>query len=190
MNWIGLAGLVLAAVSLAYGFLQGRKHNRAIRQEQADRKDQIEAAWAFEWAAQRPLVYPVLLPVWLSPRWEDESPYTTTKGQLLPVKNGGRGPALNVSGTVITISSTGVTQERQMVAGTIAAGDLLDARLTAPEVDDWSTVRGKLEYHDLVGGHYLTPFTFSKDPEGVLSVTIDETTHIPPGAGNAALPHG
>jgi hypothetical protein len=73
----GIGGLVVAVA----GWLSSKS---SIEQEQRDRQKAIEDAWAFEWAAQRPLIYP---------RFPVRSGMTP---QNLLIKNGGRGPAINV----------------------------------------------------------------------------------------------
>ena len=61
---VAIVSLVVAGAGLAVaiaGFLVNR---RAILSEQTDRKQEIDDAWAREWAAQRPVVYPLALPEW------------------------------------------------------------------------------------------------------------------------------
>jgi Bacteriophage holin family, superfamily II-like len=79
---VGSIGLLVAVAGFIVNW-------RAIRREQSDRRQEIEDAWAREWASQRPVVYPLALP-----QWTDRSP--ASRARLLPLKNGGRGPALKV----------------------------------------------------------------------------------------------
>jgi hypothetical protein len=111
--WLALTSLLIAGGGLIVAVV-GYLTNRSA----------IKDAWAREWAAQRPIVYPLALHAWVS----RQSPYDGAyRANLLPLKNGGRGPALNVRGTLVVSKQDG-DHEREIVAGTIAAGDLLDAR--------------------------------------------------------------
>lgn len=133
-------------------------------------KKGLDDDWAREWAAQRPVVYPLATAEWT----QGHIPRKT----LLPLKNGGRGPALNVSGTVT--AGIGETRyQRAIIAGTIAAGDLFEARIEEPGVQDWTTASGVLRYSDLVGGSYESGFTCSLSSGGELIVTVDEQMHTP-----------
>jgi hypothetical protein len=170
---IALAALVVAFLSFAFGLWQSHEGDVAIRQEQTDRKEQIGYFWASEWARQQPVVYPVLTPAWLNPTG------TNPVDVYLPLKNGGRGPALNVSG-VITETGYDEPPHTRIAAVTIAAGDMVNARLLAPGVRYWSGAEGKLEYTDLVGGSYETPFTINKDPSGEWEVRVGGTIHTAP----------
>src|SRR4051794_1491895 len=88
---IAIAGVVIA---LAGSFVNGWQ----IRSERNDRKQQISDEWAKEWAAQRPVVYPLPTQSWASPL--DGPPYFGSNAKLVPLMNGGRGPALNVHGEI------------------------------------------------------------------------------------------
>lgn len=131
----------------------------------------LEDDWGREWAAQRPLVYPLASAEWA----RGEVPRKTA----LPLKNGGRGPALNVKGT-ITSMVEGEVYERALVAGTIAAGDLFEARIEEPGVHDWTTVSGVIQYADLAGGHYAGRFECALGPGSELVVTVHDPTHTTP----------
>jgi hypothetical protein len=172
---IALAALVVAFLSFAFGLWQSHKGTVAIRQEQTDRKDQIGYFWASEWARQRPVVYPVLTSKWLSQG--GVAPMATR----IPLKNGGRGPALNVGGVVIETEGVREPRDIHILAGTIAAGDEVEARLPEPGVRYWQGANGTLEYTDLVGGSYTTPFTINQDLVGTWAVVVGETVHtLPP----------
>lgn len=171
MDWLTLVSLVVA---ISFGLV----NFRAIRKEHRDRERQIEDEWTREWAAQRPLVYPLALPEWALA--SEGTRYRRGNADLLPLKNGGRGPALNVTGSVTATLGVGATYEREIVAGTIAAGDLLDARVSGPGVHDWTRAEGVLLYRDLVGGGYQTRFECSLTEGRQLVVTTHEQEHTPP----------
>jgi hypothetical protein len=63
---------------------------------------------------------------------------------MLPLKNGGRGPALNVR---LRLSSAASNYSCDVGVGTIGVDDLLDAQLTPPGIDDWSGATGTLTYN-------------------------------------------
>jgi hypothetical protein len=133
-------------------------------------KKGLEDDWAREWAAQRPVVYPLASVEWA----QGHIPRKT----VLPLKNGGRGPALNVHGAVTAGVGEG-RYERAIIAGTIAAGDVLEARVEEPGIHDWSTASGVLRYSDLVGGTYESGFGCSLSSGGELMVNVDEQVHTP-----------
>lgn len=155
---IGLGGLVVA--------IMGYWSNRGA----------IGDAWAREWAAQRPVIYPLLLDEWLSSHGDGYQ--DSSRGRLFPLKNGGRGPALNVTGK-LTVTSGTSSLEHQILGGTIAPGDLLNARLvpaSGPPAE-WAGAHGAIAYGDLVGGAYEQRFSFTKETGGELKLTLDKTTH-------------
>ncbi len=162
---IGAGGLTVAVL----GYWTNRN---AIRREEVHRKEQIETEWAREWAAQRPVVYPVALPDWAYA--QEGSRYRTGNARVLPLKNGGRGPALNVRGSVIATGSDATAYERELEAGTIAAGDLLDARLRQPGVQHWGSAKGVLRYSDLAGTEYETHFKGSLNIGNEIVLTVQE----------------
>lgn len=133
-------------------------------------KKGLDDDWAREWAAQRPVVYPLASVEWA----QGHIPRKT----VLPLKNGGRGPALNVHGTVAA-GPGDARYERGIIAGTIAAGDLFEARIEGPGIHDWNDARGVLRYSDLVGGSYESGFTCSLASGSELMVTVDEQVHTP-----------
>lgn len=167
-----------ALVSLLVAIGGAVVNARAIRREETDRKEQIDAEWAREWAAQRPLVYPLALAEWAYA--SEGTRYRGGNARVLPLKNGGRGPALSVRGTVTATSPQGASYEREILAGTIAAGDLLDARIAPhPGVQHWNGAAGTLCYRDLAGTEYETRFECSHGPGNELVVTAHEQTVTP-----------
>lgn len=172
---IAIAALAISFLSFAFGVWQYRRNSAAIRREQSDREDQIGYFWASEWARQRPVVYPVLTKGWLNTQ-AGVAPFE----EFLPLKNGGRGPALNVRGAITEAMPNGQMQDHRMASGTIAPGDMVEARLPAPGVRYWSSAAGQLEYTDLAGGSYTVPFVVSNEANGVWEVIVGDTVHTPP----------
>jgi hypothetical protein len=162
--WVAIVSLVIGGGGLAVAILGYRSNRKAI-----------EDSWVREWAAHRPVVYPVLLDEWLS-----GSGAAYQQGghkRLLPLKNGGRGPALNVRG-VLTVTADNNDHVHEILASTIAAGDLLNARLvpTCEAPADWSSARGTITFSDLAGGAWEQPFDFNKGPHGELELRVQEPT--------------
>jgi len=167
--WIALASLLLAGGSLAVAFLAYQASRKAL-----------EDSWTREWAAQRPVIYPVLLEEWLS---GTSGIYRSgAHKRLFPLKNGGRGPALNVRGD-LTVTSAEAEREYAILAGTIAAGDLLIARVAPPCAlpSDWIRAKGSITYCDLAGGTWDQPFDISKGSEGELELSLPEPKQTPLG---------
>src|SRR5579859_4130597 len=102
--WLAFASLLVGGGGLAVAIV-GYRSNRGA----------IGDAWAREWAAQRPVIYPLLLDEWLSGQG-DAYPGSSNR-RLFPLKNGGRGPALNVTG-VLTVTSGDHTREHQVLGST------------------------------------------------------------------------
>jgi hypothetical protein len=173
-GWIALGSLLVALGSLGVALGGYRANRRAISDE-----------WAREWAAQRPVVYPLALRAWANR--EVGGPYEVSgNGRVLPLKNGGRGPALNVSGEVTATTASGTRYERQIIAGTIAAGDLFDARIVPhPGIEHWGTAKGAIRYGDLAGGFYESRFECSHAPGGELVMVVHDPTHTPGGSVNS-----
>jgi len=154
---IAIAGLTVAALT----YFSNRE---ALRQEQADRKKAIDDAWAFEWAAQRPVLYPVLSQMTANP--------------VLPVKNAGRGPALNVVAEIEYHDDAGKLDGHWAFGfGAVAVGDIESAGIGPSVAPPWHGVSGVLRYSDLAGGEYETPFRFSPGSRGGLQLTVDEQQH-------------
>jgi hypothetical protein len=171
--WLALASLLVGGGGLTVAIMGYRSNRNAIGD-----------AWAREWAAQRPVIYPMLTDEWLSGRKGGSSRLSACR--LLPLKNGGRGPALNVVGT-ITVASGGKMREHRILASTVAAGDVLHARLDPPaaKAADWDSANGSVAYSDLAGGTYEQLFVITKGPGGEFELRLDELSQRP---GSAALP--
>jgi hypothetical protein len=101
---------LIATLGLVISVLSYFSSRGAISREQTDREKAIDDAWSFEWASQRPVVYPVLSGV-------------VSGSTALPLKNGGRGPALNVVAELEYRNQDGKPDGAwRRVVGTIAAG--------------------------------------------------------------------
>jgi hypothetical protein len=169
--WLALVSLLVAIGGLAVAVLGYRANAEAIRREQADRKQQIEDEWTREWAAQRPLVYPLALRDWAYA--SEGTRYRLGNSGVLPLKNAGRGPALNVHGRVTTRAPDGTTYACDLAPASIAAGELLDGRLIPqPGIKHWLGASGLIEYADLAGTQYETRFDFPEGPHGEITVDV------------------
>lgn len=172
---VSLAGwsLIVAIVGLVVAALAFLSNRSAIASERADRLTAFEDAWAREWAAQRPLVYPVLETI---VRVERVSGLT-----VLPLKNGGHGPALNVVGRLAIRDDAGLGTGSWCVSvGTLAAGDAVSGSLSPSLAPPWAALSGSLTYGDLAGGEYETPFEFSIGSAGQLELVVGEQQHRTP----------
>src|SRR2546423_5119072 len=133
---LSLAGwsLVVAAVSVGIALAGFLVSARSIRTERDDRREGMGDAWAREWAAQRPVVYPRLPAV------------NPSGGQVyLKLKNGGRGPALNVEGDLTLREDEGEHRWGGLSVGAIAAGDEEVGPLAGPRLSPpWSRISGEL----------------------------------------------
>ncbi len=175
--WFSMASLLVAIGGLAVAIVGYRSNASAIRREQGDRKEESEAGWAREWAAQRPLVYPITEREWVYALAGGR--YQGGNARVLALKNGGRGPALNVRGIVTAVSAEGKDYVREILAGTIATGDFLDARLAPdPGVENWVGAHGAVQYFDLAGNTWETRFEFGEVAPGEIVVTADEPTIV------------
>ena len=66
----------------------------------------------------------------------------------------------------------------EILAGPIAAVDLLDARIVPhPGIGHWANARGVVRYRDLVGGSYETRFESKPGPGDEIAMTVYEQTH-------------
>jgi hypothetical protein len=156
---------LIATLGLVISVLSYFSSRGAISREQTDREKAIDDAWSFEWASQRPVVYPVLSGV-------------VSGSTALPLKNGGRGPALNVVAELEYRNQDGKPDGAwRRVVGTIAAGDVVTAIIGPSVAPPWAGISGVLRFGDLAGGEYEAPFRFSPGPDGQLELTVDEQQH-------------
>lgn len=160
-------GTILLAIGTVYLARQARREATAVRAD-ADavaqsvklQQQQIEAGY-------RPNVFPVT--TW---DWARSGGRYAGRNRLLPLKNSGPGVALNVTGELHWRQPNVPTQllRSDIVPGTIAAKDELDARLTSA-IGNWEDVRGFVAYRDLMGQEWRTHFVFGQ-LEGEISVEI------------------
>lgn len=162
----GFAALVGVAIALA-GFFVNRA---AIRGEKDDRRQAMSDEWSREWARQWPLLYPRL-------------PSEIGGQRYLKIKNGGRGPALNVQGELRIRDSDGEKRWGGLSTGAIAAGDEEIVGITGPLIaPPWPRVSGELRYMDLADGTYVTHFDFQNGSDGDLEVVLHPQEHTPAAA--------
>jgi hypothetical protein len=201
--WIALSSLLVSVVLGTGGFVWNA---RAIRREQRDRKEALSDAWAREWGAQHALVCPHLPADYISGRADTRY---ESGDLLLPLKNGGRGPAFNVRGVLTTRNGDGPPVERRILAGIIAAGECLDARLDPPlqlpalgggplPADYLAGANGFVQYQDLAqtltsgDGSWVTRFHFVSVSRREIDFVIDameqEAADLPVAAPSASIP--
>jgi len=155
--------LIVAGISVAIALAGFVVNAAAIRGEQSDRKQAIGDAWAREWAAQRPVVYPLA--------------GDKLVGTRLPLKNGGKGPALNVAVDLEYDNKGKLESLGRITAGNIAAGDVENAVSGLGLMPAWHLISGQITCTDLAGGRYTTPFKFAQGPRGELELTVGEQLH-------------
>lgn len=185
--WLAFASLLVSIIvggsGLAIAILGYRSNREAIGD-----------AWAREWAAQRPVVYPLVVD--RVEDWDTLVEVTPITGEgllhLLPVKNGGRGPALNVRGTLTAPPGDG-EEEHQLLGTTIAAGDLLNMRivppLSSPLDESAADIHGTITYRDLAGSTWEQHFTFRRNGAGAgMDLELAEPIQHLGEAGAAAAP--
>ena len=157
-RWAPLAEWAVAAgtfaLAIATVWLAKRAHDEAkqVGEQVALQREQIEAS-------ALPNVYPVARHDWA---WKmDNSRYEgSNRTYLLPVKNGGPGLALNVTGQVCAREYEGMgAYQRSIIAGSIASGDEYDTRLSEGGVEQWIAGSfGYLRYDDVTGVSWETRF--------------------------------
>jgi len=160
---LSLAGwsFVVAAVSVAIALAGFLVNFDAIRTERDDRRQSIGDEWAREWGRQRPLVYPRV----------PQKIGGTYPQRHLKLKNGGRGPALDVEGELRERRNKGDFHWGQLSAGAIAAGDKEVVPIAGPPMSPkWSIVSGVIRYSDLVSGTYVTRFDLRGDGDEELEI--------------------
>jgi hypothetical protein len=155
---IGTGALAAATFTLAK---RAREEAQAVRKESERLGEQARAALRAE-------VYPESSAEWAqgSGEWAGET------SRKLPLRNGGPGLALNVTGTV---TFEGVEGRTPLYAGSIAPGGTLNARPRAPLTAGWGKASGELRYSDLNGDEWLTRFRMrmSEGESGQLYVQHD-----------------
>lgn len=129
----------------------------------------VELAQAEQLAAVTPCVYPFVNTDWLR-----EGHKT---GYQIPVRNAGKGAAINVEGQIYW--ERGHSKNTPLVGTTLAGGDHATVRAVQP-IDEWDYAYGYLEYADLLGRrwqtrfHFLRPWRNAPLEVEVRSVGLDE----------------
>jgi hypothetical protein len=135
-----LAGVTLALVFATRGSVAKAAEEIAITRERLD-------------ASQRPHVFPAPNLEWIA----GSERYAGRWNEVLPVRNGGPGVALNVFGQLQWPSPSGVFV--MLIATSLAPNTAQDMALdwSSPR-DDWDNVSGFLEYEDVTGSRWRTGF--------------------------------
>jgi hypothetical protein len=122
-------------------------------------------------AAQRPRVFPAPPTAWT----DGADEYAGRWPQLLPVKNGGPGVALNVRLRLQWPPPSGIFV--QSVTTNLAPGDFTDLRLDwgATPNTDWNNITGKLTYEDVVGALWQTEFRVFVEHDRYRYIELYET---------------
>jgi hypothetical protein len=143
-DWLVAAGTGLLAIATFRLARRAGQETEAVRKESDRLGEQARAAL-------RAQVYPESSAEWAqgSGEWAGET------SRKLPLRNGGPGLALNVTGS-ITIE--GIDSTTPLYAGSIAPGGTLNARPPAPLAAGWGKVSGELRYNDLNGDEWVTRF--------------------------------
>jgi hypothetical protein len=166
---VATASVVIALAGFLVNFL-------SIRGETKDRREALGDAWAREWAAQRPFVYPLL-----------PKEGAGVRQSYLKLKNGGRGPALNVVCELTFRQDAPDQPWGGFSTGALAAGDEEAFAIGGPRLaPPWARLSGVVRYMDLVNGAYVTRFEFrTGDDGGVLELVLHPQEHTPAGADEA-----
>jgi hypothetical protein len=174
--WVAAGTLALAATTGVLAFVTWRMAKSA-RDEVAIERERIDAA-------TRPVVYPLALYDWVVGR--QGSGYDARRLSVLPLKNGGAGPALNVHGAIFLVPDAAEAAGQvslELQGGSIAAGDVIDARLEHG-IADWSGVVGFIVYKDLADDEWVTHFRF-----GLGRVVTLSASTKPPAASPKPVTH-
>jgi hypothetical protein len=111
-------------------------------------------------AAQKPRVFPAP-----SREWTDgAAPYDGPlhRFDVIPVTNGGLGPALNVRAR-LEYGGRGSGTVVQTVPTSLAPNASADLRLNSKAPSDWSNVAGGIVYEDVSGGLWQTDFRITQE---------------------------
>lgn len=165
-GWSALVALGTLALALGTVFLalQARNEARAVKRESLQIGEQVTLQRQQLEAGQRPYVVPFADPDW---SWrEGLGRYDQNKWRnLLPVKNAGLGPALNVQGSLDFGPPSGI--KAPLIRTSLAPGDREDLRLHVEaewsQGADWKSVAGWLDYEDSQGGRWRTEFRIEQD---------------------------
>jgi hypothetical protein len=143
-DWVVALGTGLLAAATFVLATRASQEAEAVRKEATQLGEQARANL-------RAQVYPESSAEWAqgSGEWAGET------NRKLPLRNGGPGLALNVTGSITVEGIEGATS---LYAGSIAPGGTLNARPPAPLAAGWGKVSGVLRYSDLNGDEWCTRF--------------------------------
>lgn len=166
-EWGVALGTMLLAATTAWLAYEARREGRASAHATTIMGEQVELQRVQMNLATQPLVYPAVTRAWASR--VAGSGYDSAGAQLLPLRNGGPGLALNVHGACyITDPTRGTRRSFEIHGGSIAAGEVFDARAESPVVSGWSGVDGFVTYEDISGEEWVTHFRFGQGRTGQL----------------------
>ena len=156
--------MALAAATVGLGLVTNRLGSFAGRQLELEQR-RLEAG-------QRPHVYPAANPDWI----EGSGRYSGSFrwNQVLPVKNGGPGVALNVRGQLHFGPPTGAFVA--VVPTSLAPGESADLVLnwgSAP-ISGWKGASGFLLYNDIAGVRWRTDYRVREDVRRSIEVVKSE----------------
>lgn len=169
---IGTSGLAAATFVLAR---RARDEAAAVRNEATIVAEQVQLQREQSVAATRPAVYPVPLFDWT----RGAGVYSVrSTNDVLPIKNGGPGLALNVHGACFARDPDSLSRpiSLELYAGTLAANESFDATTECAVPHGWATVEGFILYNDILGDEWVTHFKCGLGRGGRLIVG-----HEPPG---------
>lgn len=194
---VAIGTLALAAVTLVLVLITRSSVSAASKQIEFERKRADAAQW--------PRAFPAPSSEWTASRGNYAG---LGSSHVLPVKNGGTGVALNVSGELDFTGQGG--RMVRFVTTSIAPGDGVDLQIEWPrapapapsapghpavyhadaEVEkNWTKVGGHLTYQDIAKGHSLTRFTIETEGgRGYRRVWVHETELVQRGDGKTLVP--
>jgi hypothetical protein len=158
-SWAVAAGTLFLALATFQLARRARDEAEAVRREAEQVGTQVTLQREQMEASARAYVYP-----WTPHDWVAGSDYWGggRNATLLPLKNGGTGLALNVRGRAVWNLGPGIWHRVEIYAGTIAANDDLNARLSQDATQGWVGATGYLRYTDLRNQPWVTFFRFDR----------------------------
>ena len=149
---LAVATFVLAFFTFLLGLITRKSVKTSARQIEIEQRTLA--------AAQEPRVFPAP-----SREWTDAAaPYDgpLNRFDVLPVTNGGLGPALNVRAR-LEYGGRGSGTVVQTVPTSLAPNASADLRLNGKAPPDWSNVAGGIVYEDMSGGLWQTDFRITQE---------------------------
>jgi hypothetical protein len=159
-EWAVAGGTILLAVATFILAKQATREAKKVGDQVTLQREQMERATL-------PYLYPSTPRGWArgEVEWQDRQ----SAGPLLPMKNAGPGPALNIEGEVYWPNEGDGASWRtvKLYGGTVAPGESGEARL-AGAFSGWPGGKGYLKCTDLSGGIWLTEFEYVQGDSGQL----------------------